>query len=336
MPEYKLQRFRGGWAIALYEDGKRVSRKSLEARDAAGAAAEFSRITAAASRPVDPNVAEVWDAYVADKDGRRIAKNMRWSRTNIVPFFGAMRPDDITPKVCRTYTAKRRALGKKDATIRTELNQLRTAMLWAEKHKMIAKAPFMEMPSAGMPRERRLTRGEFDRLLAAAAETPHLRLYLLLAIATAGRNAALVELTWDRVDFNRGLIILGVKGVVRPMKGRATVSMNDELRAALSAAKPHALTDRVIEFAGRPVAGVRTSLSKAAENAGLVGVSPHVLRHSAACWMAEDGISMQEIAAMLGHSDTLITQRVYAQLSPGYLRTAAQSLQSGRRPATKL
>lgn len=336
MPEYKLQRFRDGWAVALYEDGKRVSRKSLSARDAAGAAAEFARIVAVASQPVDPTVETIWDAYLVDKKGRRIATNMTWSKTRIVPFFGAMKPADINPKVCRAYTDKRRALGKKDATIRTELNQLRTALLWAEKHKMIGAAPPMEMPPAGMPRERRLSRDEFDRLLMETTNAPHLRLYLLLAIATAGRNAALLQLTWDRVDFNRGLVILGVKGVVRPMKGRATVPMTDELRAALSAARPHALSDRVIEFAGKPVASVRTSLSKAAARANLPGVSPHVLRHSAACWMAEDGVSMQEIAAVLGHSDALITQRVYAQLSPTYLRNATQSLQTNRPRASKL
>lgn len=329
MPEYKLQRFRDGWAVALYEDGKRISRKSLSARDAAGAAAEFSRIVALASRPIDPTVAEVWDAYVADKQGRRIAQNMTWSRTQIMPFFGALKPSDITPKLCRAYTAKRMALGKKTSTVRTELNQMRTAMLWAAKHAMIAAAPKMEMPPVGPPRERHLTHAEFDALLAEAKGTPHLRLYLLLAISTAGRNAALLELTWDRVDFERGNIILGDKNMLRPMKGRATVPMTNALRAALTVARHHARTDRVIEFAGQPVASVRTSLSKAVARAKLDDVSPHVLRHSAAVWMAEAGHSMDEIAAILGHSDNLITQRVYSRFSPSHLRRAISALEVG-------
>lgn len=336
MPEYKLQRFRGGWAISLYEGGKRVSRKALASSDAAGAAAEFTRIVATAERPVDPTIREAWTAYVADKAGRRIAQNMTWSATQVLPFFGEMKPADVTPKVCRSYTARRRSSGKKNATIRTELNQLRTALLWAAKHGMISRAPEMELPPAGQPRERRLSRDEFDTLLAEAAATPHLRLYLLLAISTAGRNAALLELTWDRVDFDRGLIILGSRAILRSVKGRATVPMTDDLRAALSASRPHARTDRVIEFAGRPVASVRTALSKAAARAGLTGVSPHALRHSAACWMAEDGVSMDKIASFLGHSDNLITQRVYAKLSPDFLRDAARSLQVGRPRVQKL
>ncbi len=61
--------------------------------------------------------------------------------------------------------------------------------------------------------------------------------------------------------------------------------------------------------------------------AGLVDVSPHVLRHTAAVWMAEAGVTMPEIAAYLGHADSRITERIYAKFSPEYLRRAARALQ---------
>ncbi|AWN51598.1 site-specific integrase [Methylobacterium sp. 17Sr1-1] len=329
MPEYKLQRFRGGWAWAAYEGGKRISRQGLKSRDAASAAAEFARVVAELTRPVDPTVKELWEAYVTHKAGRRIAKNMAASGRIVLPFFGHMKPEDITIKVCRAYIAKRAALGRKNGSIRTEMNQLRTALLWAEKARLITKAPAMEMPPASTPKERHLTRPEFDALLSAAS-TPHLVLYLHLAIATAGRNAAILELTWDRVNFERNLIYLGVKDALRPRKGRATVPMTDTVRAALFAAKEGARTDHVIEWAGEPVKSVRTALGKAAARAKIAGLSPHVLRHSAAVWMAEDGASMSEIATYLGHSDDKITQRVYAKLSPTHLRRASQALEVGR------
>lgn len=354
MPEYKLQRFRGGYAICLYEGGKRVSRRGLESSDAAGAAAEFSRIVADASRPVDPDIRTIWDAYCADREGRRIVRNMGWSAKAVLGFFGDHKPEEITTKLCRAYAAQRRTAprgsaaqqarwraagrpsaqwtGVQDGTIRTELNQLRAALLWAEKAKIIVKAPAIEMPSAPAPRERHLTRDEFERLLDAA-ETPHLRLYLLLAISTAGRNAALLELTWDRIDFERGLVFLGERNMLRPQKGRATVPMTNGLRAALANAHAHRRTDRVIEWAGEPVASVRTALTKATMRAGLIGVTPHVFRHSAACWLAEAGRPMGEIAAFLGHADDQITQRVYAKFSPQYLRTAAGSLEVCARPS---
>lgn len=251
-----------------------------------------------------------------------------WSGRAILPAFGAMKPGEINAKACRFYIAKRRAAGRKNGTIGTELNHLRIVLAWAEKHRIITQAPTVELPPKPPPKERHLTREEFGRVLDAA-ETPHLRLFLHLAISTAGRSAALLELTWDRVQFGRGLIYLGEPDALRSRKGRAIVPMTNTVRAALLEAKAGALSDHVIEWAGGPVKSVRTALSKAAKRAGLAGVTPHVLRHSAAVWMAEDGVPMGEIAAYLGHADSSITERVYARFSPSHLRRAAGSLELG-------
>ena len=43
--------------------------------------------------------------------------------------------------------------------------------------------------------------------------------------------------------------------------------------------------------------------------------------------IAEAGVPMGEIAAMLGHRDSRTTERVYARLSPIYLRGAAGALE---------
>jgi integrase len=65
----------------------------------------------------------------------------------------------------------------------------------------------------------------------------------------------------------------------------------------------------------------------AARRAGLPHVSPHMLRHSAAVHMAEAGIPMSEIAQMLGHANSRITESTYARYSPTYLRKAASALE---------
>ena len=72
----------------------------------------------------------------------------------------------------------------------------------------------------------------------------------LLALATGGRNEALLDLTWSRCDFHRGLIDLRNPEIVRPHKGRAIVPMNRTIRAALTEARDGALSDHVIEWAG--------------------------------------------------------------------------------------
>lgn len=328
MPEFKLQRLRKGWAVAVYEDGKRVSRQQLKSRDAAGAAAEFERVTAVAKRPVDPNVDTIWKAYRDDRAGRRIAENMDWSGRAVLPFFGTMKPGQINAKVCRKYTAERRAKGRKNGTIGTELNHLRIALKWAYGAKIIGEVPQMELPSKPPPKERHLDREEFERLLAAC-ETPHLRLFLILALSTAARAGAIFDLTWEQIDFDKGLIYLGRKHAIRPQKGRATVPMTDSLRAALSGANAGALSGHVIEWGGDQIKSVRNALGKAAKRAGVAGVTPHVLRHTAAVWMAEAGVPMRQIAQYLGHSDPSTTEKVYAVFAPEFLRGASGALEIG-------
>jgi integrase len=73
----------------------------------------------------------------------------------------------------------------------------------------------------------------------------------------------------------------------------------------------------VVEFEGRPVKSVRKAFSRAARAAGLEGVSPHVLRHTAASWAMQGGANVYAAADYLGMTvETL--QRVYGHLRPDH------------------
>lgn len=98
-------------------------------------------------------------------------------------------------------------------------------------------------------------------------------------------------------------------------------------RAALQEARKGALSDNVIEWAGKPVKSVKRGLAAAAKRAGLQHVSPHMLRHSAAVHMAESGVAFEEISQFLGHSNPTITRQFYARFSPDFLRDAAAALE---------
>jgi integrase len=134
-----------------------------------------------------------------------------------------------------------------------------------------------------------------------------------------------LELTWDRVDFERGQVNLRTGEGQR--KGRAIVPITESLRVALVEARKAALSDYVIEWAGGPVKSIKKGFRAAAVDAGLLDVSPHVLRHTAAVHMAEAGVAIEEIAQFLGHSDSRITASVYARYSPEQLRKAASALE---------
>lgn len=144
-------------------------------------------------------------------------------------------------------------------------------------------------------------------------------------LSTAARVTAVLELTWDRVDFERRQINLRTGDGQR--KGRAIVPMTESLYAALLNARKAALSDYVVEWSGGSVKSIKKGFKAAAVAAGLPDVSPHVLRHTAAVHMAEASISMEEIAQFLGHSDSRITASVYARYSPEHLRKAASALE---------
>jgi integrase len=320
MPEYRIGRLKGRFVVSWWTDGKR-SRHRLDARTRAEAEAEaLDVIRSETARPPGTTIADLWEAYREEKKGRRVAVAMGHEWKAMRAHWGHFRPDQITVETCRAYTKRRRAAGKHDGTIWTELGHLRTVLRWAYGDR----APRIERPAKPAPRERYLTHAEIDRLLAAPM-AHHIKLAILLMLSTAGRVSAILELTWDRVDLERGQINLRTSET-GPRKGRAIVPINDGLRAALTHARQAAMSPYVIEWAGGKVERIKKGFAAAVKAAGLEDVSPHTLRHTAAVHMVEAGIPMDEVAQYLGHTSTAVTFRVYGRYSPTHLRRAAAVL----------
>ena len=321
MPDYKLGKLKGRYVVTWWEGGKR-RRYRLDALSLGDAKREaLDRIKREVVAAPTGTIADLWETYRREKEGRRVAVAMMHEWKAMGGFWGHYRPEQVTVDLCRQYTALRRKAGKHDGTIWTELGHLRTVLVWAMGRD---KAPKMERPAKPAPKERYLTRAEIAALLDAP-KAHHIQLAILLMLSTAARVGAILELTWDRVDMERGQINLRTSET-GPRKGRAIVPINAGLRAALMTAKAAALTDHVIEWSGRPVANIKTGFYAAAETAGLKGISPHVIRHTAAVHLVEGGVPMSEVAQYLGHSSTFVTERVYGRFSPSHLRKAAEIL----------
>jgi integrase len=323
--EYRLTRHRGKFAIVWYRGGRRY-RYTLGTADAREARRLAPSIYAELTKPKGGNVGDLWDAYVWDKRDHAVVGTMHHTWKALVSRFDRLPGERVTIADCRAHVQERRGRGISDGTIHTELGHLRTVLRWAEKHGHIERAPHIERPRKPAPRDRHLTRDEARRLIDSA-QFPHVRLFIILALGTGARSGALLDLRWDNVDLAAGLIDLRNPDLKRPHKGRAVVPINKTVRAALAEAEVGKLTAFVIEWAGKPVRSVKRGLKRAAQVAHLAGVSPHVLRHSAAVHMAEAGIPMEDIAQFLGHSNSSITRRVYARFSSDYLRGAAASLE---------
>lgn len=328
MPNYKIGKLKGRFVVSIYDDaGRRTHRYRLGGATKSEAEREAPGVVAELTRPKGRTVAALWDAYVADKAGRAIVATMIHTRKALAARFDTMQAESITVEDCRAHARARAKAGIMPGTIATELGHLRNVLVWSVKQKLIAAAPHIERPTPPKRPEHHLTRQQC-RDMIAAAHLPHLKLYLILALATGARNAALLELTWDRVDFERGKINLRNPAITRPHKGRAIVPMNRTLRAALTEAHAGALTDFVIEWKGHACQSVKRGIKVVARAAGIPGsVHPHLFRHTAAVHMAEAGIPMEEIAQMLGHDDVATARNIYARFSPDHLRQAAAALE---------
>ena len=318
----KLGKHRGVFVLIEYKNGRRT-RRSLGTTVKAEADRIVDQIKAA--KPRSPYTVEDIFSFYLDHKTKRGAPTERimYAFKSLSGGFGSLLPDQITDDRVHAWTAER-LLCVKVGTIHVELGYLRAALRWAAGKKLIPEPIAIQLPSKPRPKTDYVSKSVFKELLEETT-TPHVRLFLVLAIATGARASALLDLTWDRVDFEKLLIHLDNPSRDKTSKGRATVPMNDTAYKYLAAAKEGALSDHVIEWGGLPVKSVKTAFRLLSKRAG-VKVTPHMLRHSAAVWMAEGGIPMSEISQYLGHTNTTVTERVYARFSPGYLRKAASVL----------
>jgi integrase len=236
-----------------------------------------------------------------------------WERTD---------PVMIDAQMCRDYAEQRKA---GPATIRYELLQVSTALGWGRAGKHIVVKPDMWLPEVAERKVRHLSHAQFERFFAAV-KAPHARLYCLLGLYTMARPTAILELTWDRVDFDRRLIDLNPAGRKQTAKRRPVVRMNDELHDALAEAYAARQCAYVVERGAQKVASVKKAFQAASERCGM-HVTPYALRHTGAVWAAEAGISMAALAQFLGHDDDTTTQRWYARFSPDYLANVANAVQ---------
>lgn len=272
-------------------------------------------------------MAAIYELYVDDRRQDGIdTKRMLQAWKPLASHFGHIGIDAIDKQACQAYIAKRRRLGVSDGGIRTELDYLSTAMRFGARSKLYEGAPpVIERPPQPRPRERWLTKAEVTRLIRGAG-SPHVRLFILLAIATAGRPSHILQLTWPRVDLSRRVINLDDPTRDRTRKGRAEVPINDDIYEPLRVARDLAATDHVIEYNDQPMRSIKKGIRAAARRARLGVLGPYVLRHTAGVWMAQAGVPMSEIAQYMGHTSTQVTERVYARYSPEHLRRASGAL----------
>lgn len=317
MSEYRLVKHRGQYSLAYGTPRRRIATGTDDRGRAEAIAGEIWRRL---NRPTQERVTDLWTPYKQDRIAHGVEERRFSLWKALEPHFGYKLGKAITKDDCRSYIAKRRKEGRANSTIRTELELLRACLRWHYGND----APEITAPPPSKPRDRFITKEEREKLLEAI-ETPHVKLFVILALTTGARMSAILDLTWERVDLDVGTIDFNPAGRDISNKRRTIVPINKRAREALTEAKEGAMTDYVIEYGGKRVASVKKAIAAAAKRSG-VPCSPHVFRHSAARWMAEADVPMEKIAQYLGHTTTRVTFATYARFSPRYMAEGAAAL----------
>ena len=343
------------WEIRWYEHGSRRT-KSTRTADRGQAERQLAEhlLDEEPIGPSDPNERSVTDVLI--KYGEEHApecsdpERIGYCIQALVPFWSNSVVADIREGTCKAYAKSR---GVSDGTLRRELGALRAAIKYEYDQGRLTKTVPVWLPQKPDHKDRWLTKAEAAKLLGAARNSAkgrlHLPLFIIIGLYTGARKEAILSLRWTQIDFNRKLIDFNQKGRKRTDKGRPIVPIPRRLMTFLKLARKRgSATGFVVNWQNQPIKDVKKGFHRLACDAGFItewiksnkegptkegnlvtwihpktDVTPHVLRHTAASWMVQRGVSFPKVARYIGHSNSQITEQVYAHHAPDYLDDAA-------------
>jgi type 1 fimbriae regulatory protein FimB/type 1 fimbriae regulatory protein FimE len=186
------------------------------------------------------------------------------------------------------------------------------------------RMPPRRLPNLQRRSREHLTAAEVDRMVTVAGETGRHRIrdpaLILLAYHHGLRVSELVDLRWEQVDLDRGLLHVNRKKrgspATHPLTARERATLA-ELRCLCPSCGFIFLTER-----GGPITAstVRKIVARAGRDAGIeLPVHPHMLRHATGYYLANKGVDTRTIQAYLGHRNIHHTVR-YTQLAADRFR----------------
>jgi integrase len=149
---------------------------------------------------------------------------------------------------------------------------------------------------------------------------------VLVSLATGVRQGELLRLEWKDIDFDKKTLTV----LISKNTKRRSVHLPDPAIAALKELRRDgvvSLKQVFVDDDGEPADKFYLTFRwrKVRTAAGLTDFRWHDLRHSCASYLAQNGASLVEIGAVLGHSSPSITAK-YAHLVAGKAVTGADKL----------
>ncbi|AYC99980.1 integrase [Neorhizobium sp. NCHU2750] len=259
----------------------------------------------------------------------------------LADFYADMLLTEIKGQTHRDYVEDRENSGG----ARRDLEVLRAAINYYHAENTLDMVPKVSLPEKGTPRQKWLTRQDIAKLLRAARRERncrHIVRLIMIGLYTGTRLSATLNLQWmpnttgGHIDLGRGVIYRRAEGErVAHNKRRTPVKIPPRLLRFLHHWKAkdtaideagNAVTLRyAVTYRGEKITKPHKAFRTVRDAAGFGDdVTPHVLRHTRATWLAQAGVETEQAAASLGMTAEEF-ERTYSHASPDFQQAAANA-----------
>jgi integrase len=188
----------------------------------------------------------------------------------------------------------------------------------------------VQSPRVDNVRTRVLTTEEAERLLQSLKTTPnrHFSVVIKFLLFTGKRRGEVRKLEWSDIDLKAGTAV--IRGETTKTGKTNIIPLSEPAMEVLREAKmlwDEAGGKSPLAFpssTGGPYHDLNATWSRFRVKIGLMDVRIHDLRRSFGSWAVSNGVDLYTVSKLLGHSSTVVTQRVYAHLDLNALRKGCQ------------
>jgi integrase/recombinase XerC len=242
-----------------------------------------------------------------------------------------VRPQDVTVETIRAFLGRLDRAGEKKSSLARKLSTLRSFFRFLRHDEWVRENPAEELRRPKLPKHlpRTVTKDEADALMefpeGRSQSSLRDRAILETFYSTGARVSELVGMNRDDLNETEGMVRLRGKGNKErlvPIGDVALEAIRDyhaSLKSHASRFTPHAspvfLNTRGGRLTARSVARIMAAYSSRLPGGR---ISPHVLRHSFATHLLDEGADLRAIQEMLGHASLSTTQK-YTHLAADQL-----------------
>ena len=302
---------------------------------------------------------------LAGRDRSTVRNRTILARRHLLPALGSRRLAELTADEVDRWLAGESGQMSTD-TLAKLLSILRQSIRRAQARDLVQRnvALLCEAPKGTSGRPSKSLSLEQASQLLVAAEGTAMHAYVVVSLLTGARTEELRALTWSHLDLDGDANAIPptppsiqlwrsvrASGETKTKRSRRTLELPALCVDALREHRHRQLAQRIrmgerwvdneLVFATRygtelDAANVRRAFRSVAAAAGLEASewTPRELRHSFVSLLSSSGVPIEDIAHLVGHASTNVTEKVYRkELRPVLTRgaTAMDALFGGRR-----